>query len=117
MKPGSSFRKTSDYHNSRIKTKAQQTWAMLFETRKQRLNFVIQSSDSRPGRLYKLVPGLYGWSGKKLLRLQKFGTKYDPKRTDWMGNAVKKLVKRRGGFESIFHKELQKALREYKGGA
>lgn len=116
LKPGGSFRKTSDYSGKKLKTKAQRTWAMIFETRRQCLSFIISKTDSRPGRLFKLVPGLYGWVGKKLMRLQRFDTRYDPKKTDWMGNAVKKLTKRRGGFEAVFNRELRKALNAYKEG-
>jgi len=110
MKKGNVFRKASDYKGPRIKTKSQQTWAMLFESRKQRMNFMIRKSDSRPGRLYSLKPGLYGWIGKKLMRLQKFDTRYNPKKTDWMGNSIKRLVAKKGGFEQVFERELRKAL-------
>lgn len=107
MNKAANFRRTSDYH---AKTGVQRTIAMLKESRAQKIPFILRKSDSRPGRLSKMEPGLYGWVGKKLYRLQKFDTHYDPKTTDWMGDSLKMLFKKRGGFESAFYKEFMKTF-------
>jgi hypothetical protein len=106
MRNTGQFRKTSDYQTAR--SKAQAMFFMLKESRAKKLNFIIERKDANAGKMKTLEPGLYGWKGKKLLMLQAFDKHYDPKKVDWRGNALKRLIKKRGSFDQVFEREFYK---------
>ena len=90
---------------------------MLKKARKDRRSFIISKGFSgKMGKMKRMKRGLYGWIGKELMRLQRFDKKYKPRRTDWMGDAIKLLVKKRGGFEKVFRWELEKLVRNFNKG-
>lgn len=106
------FRRASEWRQSkRVKSKAQALFFMLKETQRQKINFVLNKNDIPAGGTYsKFDPGLYGWKGGKLLRLQRFDEKYDIKTTKWMTKALDRMVKKKGGFEKVFARGLEFAI-------
>jgi len=110
LRSGGTFRKTTDY---KARSKAHAMFLMLRESRRQRLNFIVKKNDGRPCKMSTLEPGLYGWAGKRLLRLQTFDKPYKPDKKDWLGNSIKRLVSKQGGFETMFFKRLERMVAEY----
>lgn len=103
-----------DFMNSkRVHSKNQAMFFMLRESKNSRRPFIIPKGFRRTGATRKMKAGLYGWIGKRLMRLQRFDRKYKPERMDWMGSATKLLVKKRGGFDKIFRGELAKIVNNF----
>ena len=63
-----------------------------------------------------LKPGVYGWAGKKLKRLQTFDTNYKLKRSNWMGKSLIRLSNNQQGFERTFEKELNRVIDKFNSG-
>lgn len=103
-----------DFMNSkRVHSKNQAMFFMLKESRHSRRPFIISKGFRRAGATRKMKAGLYGWIGRRLMRLQRFDKKYKPGRGDWMGDATKLLVEKRGGFDKVFKGELEKLVEEF----
>jgi len=105
-----------DFMNSaKVNSRNQAMFFMLREARKSRRTIMIPRGFRRTGKSRKMTAGIYGWQGNKLMRLQNFNTRYKPKKTDWMGDAINKLIKKRGGFEREFQRQLFKKLTKRSG--
>ena len=114
MKTKNKFLKPTDFMNSkRVHSKNQAMFFMMREARKSRRPFIISRGFRRTGATRRMKAGLYGLVGKRLMRLQTFDKKYNPKRTDWMGDSIKLLVKKRGGFDKVFSKELERIVNQF----
>jgi hypothetical protein len=113
----SRFVTPKDFMNTgRIRSKNKAMFLMLREAKHSRRTFIIPKGFRRTGATRKMKAGLYGWIGKRLMRLQRFDKKYKPERTDWMGDSLKILVKKSGGFEKVFSWQLQKVIKQFDAG-
>lgn len=105
MKRGS-FRRPSQYGGKTIK---QRTFNMFRETKRQKLNFILDKGDAN---VFNMPPGLYGWRRNRVRMLQSFET---PKvhRAKWMDRALGKLYKKQGPQQRIFNKELNRIFKGF----
>ena len=102
MKKGS-FRRQSEYQG---RSKKHRIFQMIREAQKQKLNFILRDGE---GNQLNIPDGLYGWRGRKLRMLQSF-KKQKAKRVDWMGKALDMMIKKRGRFDRLFERKLNRAI-------
>jgi hypothetical protein len=115
MKNADKFRRASQFMSSkRVHSRAQALFFMFKESRASNTNMIIRRRDTAgaKGKVKNLKAGIYGWKGKRLMRVQTFGERYDPKKVDWRGNALKRLIKKRGSFDQVFEREFSKIFND-----
>jgi hypothetical protein len=90
----------------------QRTRELFRRSKTSRRTFLVTRRDRGKVRINRrMEPGLYGWKGKKLLRLQRFGKQYKPTRIDWMGKSLK-AVEREASFFDVFQNEFKRMARK-----
>lgn len=113
LKPSNTPLQISNYVGGRYQTRSQRTIAMFKDARKQHRSVLIARRDRRKvGVKKRLDAGLYGYYRGKLLRLQKFGESWSPKRIDWMGEALN-LTHKQNDYYRTFAKEFERFVARY----
>lgn len=92
--------------------RATRTVQLLTQARKQRRSFIVSRRDQMKVRIKKrFKPGLYGFQGNNLMRLQTFGKQYKPKKIDWMGKSLR-MTFRDNDFFHTFVNEYERIMRK-----
>lgn len=113
MDQKNNFVKPTDFMGSKkVHSKAQAMFFMLREARHSKRPFIVPHDFSNVNGI-KMEAGVYGWIGSKLMRLQTFNKRYNPKTIDWLGMAVNMLYSKQGGFRDIYYRYLIKELNRY----